>query len=85
MTELETLRAKLAEVKKRLVYDFYAGSSPNSQHWWCCGACGSTWRDGHTEHHAPSCPLEERNDAEAKKGDLTVYGLAESQKKIDVV
>ena len=52
------LGERLAEVRRRMITDFWDGTSPMAGHWWSCRVCTRTWRDGQPESHEPGCPLE---------------------------
>ena len=53
-----TAKERLAEVRRRMITDYYTGTSPDSPHWWACRVCSWVWRNGEAELHEPSCPLE---------------------------
>ena len=55
-----SLGAKLAEVRKRAIHDFYTGTGKEATHWWVCSLCkpnAGTWRYDEPENHEPTCPL----------------------------
>ena len=58
--KLTAAEAQVKEIRRRMVRDFYAGTSPDSTHWWACGVCSWTWRDGEAELHERTCPLAQQ-------------------------
>ena len=49
---------RLAEVRRRMITDFYKSAAPGSAQWWSCQVCGWVWRENEAELHEPSCPLK---------------------------
>ena len=52
---------RLAEVRRRVIMDYYTGPVSNSIHLVRCFLCGRTWRYEETESHKPGCPMEINN------------------------
>lgn len=55
--DMSTLTKRLAEVRKRVIVDFYSGTAPSSTHWVACRLCDWIWRWGEAELHAEDCPV----------------------------
>lgn len=54
---LVSVEQRLAEVRKRMITDYYTGTSPNSPHYWVCRVCDGIWTDGEVELHRRDCPI----------------------------
>lgn len=54
-----TPEERMAEVRRRVIVDFFVGAAPESPHWWNCRACGYSWRYGEKERHESGCPMQE--------------------------
>ena len=54
MTDAE----RLAEVRRRVIRDFWNGTGSDALHWRACGLCDWIWPEGEAETHEPGCPME---------------------------
>ena len=61
---------RLAEVRRRMITDFYTGTSDDSPHWWTCRVCDYSWRHGEEDSHEETCPLKDRNQKEDSDAQL---------------
>lgn len=49
---------RLAEVRRRVIVDFYDGTGQSAGHWITFCLCGWAWRYGEKELHDLGCPME---------------------------
>ena len=57
MSNLQEYEARIAELRKRLIVEFYTGTEAKATRFLSCRVCGWSWRKGQPEAHEPSCPL----------------------------
>ena len=55
---MTTAAKRLAEVRRRVIVDYYTGTSPDSPHWQVCRLCSWVWRWEGKETHDIGCPME---------------------------
>ncbi len=56
---IKGLEARLAEVRRRVIVDFWDGTSGDSGHWGTCRLCEWLWSFGEPEMHDAGCPMAE--------------------------
>lgn len=57
--KVQNLGARLAEVRRRAISDFYTGTSLDACHQAFCMICEWGWPYDEKEGHEPTCPLRE--------------------------
>ena len=56
---MTTVADRLAEVRRRVIVDFWSGTDAASGHWQTCRLCSFSWHFGETELHEMGCPMKE--------------------------